>query len=252
MYLCFSEALEYTEEDKSVFDEGSGGKERSLNESEEMDLVLSEEEGAGEGLSDGKLVIPLGDDDLSLEERRAVQTKIQHSAEQGGGEGVQRSQEESDSSQDTSKSIESGVSSLSLEENVNQSECAPPRTEEKSNLDSGSVEGVVSDSPDCDKCTENDNPQSTLPDQDTASINSQASSDTDSEATVPSHAADDEASSDSVTTCGDSPDKRMHVHLDNFNTFQYWRSPLPKVDIDLDIINGAPANLHVVAKVKFA
>ncbi|CAL1530665.1 unnamed protein product [Lymnaea stagnalis] len=44
---------------------------------------------------------------------------------------------------------------------------------------------------------------------------------------------------------------RVHVHLDNnFNTFQYWRSPLPEVNIDFDIINGQPTNIHVVAKVK--
>ncbi|CAG5116481.1 unnamed protein product, partial [Candidula unifasciata] len=43
----------------------------------------------------------------------------------------------------------------------------------------------------------------------------------------------------------------VHVHLDNnFNTFQYWRSPLPEVNIDFDIINGQPTNIHVVAKVK--
>lgn len=51
---------------------------------------------------------------------------------------------------------------------------------------------------------------------------------------------------------GDDPStNRVHVHLDNnFNTFQYWRSPLPEVNIDLDIINGQPTNIHVVAKVK--
>ncbi|RUS92186.1 hypothetical protein EGW08_000039, partial [Elysia chlorotica] len=43
----------------------------------------------------------------------------------------------------------------------------------------------------------------------------------------------------------------VHIHLDNnFNTFQYWRSPLPEVNIDFDIINGQPTNIHVVAKMK--
>lgn len=254
IFLYFSEALEHSEEDENVFEEGSGAKEwnRGLNGSEEMDLVLSEEEGAGEGLSDGKLVIPLGDDDLSPEERRAEQTKVQPSADQGGGEGVQKSEEESNFCEDTSKSIEGGVSSLSLEEDGNQSDCAPLRTEDKSDSESGSVEGAASDSPNCDKCTENDHPQSSPPDLDTASIDSQASSETDSEATVPSQNADDEASSDSATASGSSGDPRVHVHLDNFNTFQYWRPPLPKVDIDFDVINGAPANLHVVAKVGFS
>ncbi|XP_005112857.1 serine/threonine-protein phosphatase 4 regulatory subunit 1 isoform X2 [Aplysia californica] len=59
----------------------------------------------------------------------------------------------------------------------------------------------------------------------------------------------------SVTAEGNSEDPsasgKVHVHLDNnFNTFQYWRSPLPEVNIDFDIINGQPTNIHVVAKVK--
>ena len=44
---------------------------------------------------------------------------------------------------------------------------------------------------------------------------------------------------------------KVHVHVDNnYNTFQYWRSPLPEVNIDFDIINGQPSNIHVVAKVQ--
>ncbi|BFZ19203.1 hypothetical protein BsWGS_22242 [Bradybaena similaris] len=74
----------------------------------------------------------------------------------------------------------------------------------------------------------------------------------------------DQSDSDSVFIDGskptdDSVHRRLsgddsgvvHVHLDNnFNTFQYWRSPLPEVNIDFDIINGQPTNIHVVAKVK--
>ena len=49
----------------------------------------------------------------------------------------------------------------------------------------------------------------------------------------------------------DETSGKVHVHVDNnFNTFQYWRSPLPEVNIDFDIINGQPTNIHVVAKVK--
>jgi len=52
--------------------------------------------------------------------------------------------------------------------------------------------------------------------------------------------------------CNDSsPSGKVNVHGDNnFNTFQYWRSPLPMVKIDLDIINGQPSNIHVVSKVE--
>ena len=280
VFLLFcSEALEYTGLSDGVFDEECGGvresSSSSLNEIEEMDLVLSdpEEDGAGEGLSDGKLVIPLGDDDLSLEERRAEQTKVQTPAEQGGGESVKKSEQEGeekleDFSEDASKSIEGGVSSLSLGDKGGQSpedkgeqqcsECAAPeRTEDAADRDRGSVEGAASDSPNCDTCTDNNDqaqpPSSTQADVDAASLVSLADSDSssDSEATVPSHNAGNEASSESSTASKRAADKRVHVHLDNFNTFQYWRSPLPEVDIDFDVINGAPANIHIVAKVSF-
>ncbi|KAK3765828.1 hypothetical protein RRG08_026297 [Elysia crispata] len=66
-----------------------------------------------------------------------------------------------------------------------------------------------------------------------------------SQAEAPSgNGAGDKSSVEAVAT-------PVHIHLDNnFNTFQYWRSPLPEVNIDFDIINGQPTNIHVVAKVK--
>ncbi|XP_055955388.1 serine/threonine-protein phosphatase 4 regulatory subunit 1-like isoform X3 [Patella vulgata] len=45
----------------------------------------------------------------------------------------------------------------------------------------------------------------------------------------------------------------VHIHLDNlesFNSFQFWRSPLPEVDVDFDLVNGTPTNIHVSARVK--
>ncbi|ESO91001.1 hypothetical protein LOTGIDRAFT_122480 [Lottia gigantea] len=45
----------------------------------------------------------------------------------------------------------------------------------------------------------------------------------------------------------------VHIHLNNlesFNTFQFWRSPLPEVDVDFDLVNGMPTNIHVSARVK--
>ncbi|XP_021372324.1 serine/threonine-protein phosphatase 4 regulatory subunit 1-like isoform X2 [Mizuhopecten yessoensis] len=46
----------------------------------------------------------------------------------------------------------------------------------------------------------------------------------------------------------------VHIHLDNvvtnFNSFQYWRTPLPEIDLDFDIVNGAATNFQVTTKVR--
>ncbi|XP_023933184.1 serine/threonine-protein phosphatase 4 regulatory subunit 1-like, partial [Lingula anatina] len=43
-----------------------------------------------------------------------------------------------------------------------------------------------------------------------------------------------------------------HIHLDNmaaFSSFNYWRTPLPQLDLHLDIVEGKATNIHVTAKV---
>ena len=45
----------------------------------------------------------------------------------------------------------------------------------------------------------------------------------------------------------------VHIHLDNisdFDSFQFWRTPIPQLDLDLDIVDGKPQNIHVKARVK--
>lgn len=46
----------------------------------------------------------------------------------------------------------------------------------------------------------------------------------------------------------------VHIHLDNlgenFNEFQFWRVPLPELDIDLDIVDGKASNIQIRAKVR--
>lgn len=45
-------------------------------------------------------------------------------------------------------------------------------------------------------------------------------------------------------------DEEVHIHLDNssdFDSFQYWRTPLPQVDVDLDVLNDDPANETMVS-----
>ncbi|XP_033755610.1 serine/threonine-protein phosphatase 4 regulatory subunit 1-like isoform X3 [Pecten maximus] len=50
------------------------------------------------------------------------------------------------------------------------------------------------------------------------------------------------------------PEDVVHIHLDNvgtnFNSFQYWRTPLPEIDLDFDIVNGAATNFQVTTKVR--
>lgn len=45
----------------------------------------------------------------------------------------------------------------------------------------------------------------------------------------------------------------LHVHIDNesaFNNFQYWRIPVPDVEVDIDIENGKATNIHIRASIK--
>ncbi|XP_064598728.1 LOW QUALITY PROTEIN: serine/threonine-protein phosphatase 4 regulatory subunit 1-like [Liolophura sinensis] len=59
--------------------------------------------------------------------------------------------------------------------------------------------------------------------------------------------------SDSQITTETCEDGRVHIHVDNvatYNNFQFWRTPIPAVDLDLDIVNGTPTNIHLTAKVK--
>ncbi|KAK7114611.1 serine/threonine-protein phosphatase 4 regulatory subunit 1-like [Littorina saxatilis] len=246
-------------DDTDKVEHGESG-ESPLNEAEEMDVVLSdnEEEGDKDGLNQGMLVISSDNEDLSLEELRS-----QHLQNQESGDVPQKAGKKSDSSEATNESIEGGVGSLSLDENTVVT-AVPTSSGKEADSDSaapqsGGVELVSSDSPSCDKCTENDRPKLSAEEEDDldrASMVSLLSSDPDSDITVPSQnasaASEEDVSSSATTASKSSGDKRVHVHLDNsnFNAFQYWRSPLPEVDIDFDVINGAPANIHVVAKVK--
>lgn len=71
---------------------------------------------------------------------------------------------------------------------------------------------------------------------------------TSSETNIP---VDNVSSSDSQNSeCSEKGGPVPSTNVDNtFNNFQYWRPPLPQVDIDLDIINSQPANIHIVSKV---
>ncbi|XP_074644442.1 serine/threonine-protein phosphatase 4 regulatory subunit 1-like [Tubulanus polymorphus] len=47
--------------------------------------------------------------------------------------------------------------------------------------------------------------------------------------------------------------EKVHIHLDNiahFSDFNFWNMPLPEIDLDLDLVAGKPANIHVVARLK--
>ncbi|XP_076448867.1 serine/threonine-protein phosphatase 4 regulatory subunit 1-like isoform X2 [Babylonia areolata] len=240
--------------DDRVFEERGSPVTESLL-SEEMDVVLDcEEDAAGEGLSEGKLVMGAGHDDLSVEERRAGHIQDQCAGGDRKLESSPTEQSDQPSGGPSGESLENQMTSLSVEDKDDpaKSESDPSRTEgelEEWVKGESKAEPAASDDK-CDKCTDSDQPESMLSDLDNASVASLASSQTQS-SSVPSQICDSDASSVSTTASGNMGD-RVHVHLDNsnFNTFQFWRSPLPEVDIDFDVINGAPANIHVVAKVK--
>ncbi|XP_064640265.1 serine/threonine-protein phosphatase 4 regulatory subunit 1-like isoform X2 [Lineus longissimus] len=51
----------------------------------------------------------------------------------------------------------------------------------------------------------------------------------------------------STTSLGDG---RLRIHLDNavdFNSFNFWRTPLPSIDLDFDLVDGKPQNITVKA-----
>ncbi|KAK3085905.1 hypothetical protein FSP39_010290 [Pinctada imbricata] len=49
-------------------------------------------------------------------------------------------------------------------------------------------------------------------------------------------------------------ENKVHIHLDpsvdsEFSSFNFWRTPLPELDLDFDIVDGKPTNFHITAKV---
>ncbi|KAK7505661.1 hypothetical protein BaRGS_00002932, partial [Batillaria attramentaria] len=243
-------------------------EEARLHEDDEMDVVLSEidDEGAGEMLGGGRLMIPLSDSEVSPEEKRAGLAEPPHSdgkedaAKKEGASDPEVTKEELPSVMDKDgEHIAEGMSRLGMgdeetPEKSSELQPAEPREESKENVDNENVESssIASDNSSCDTCTENNTEPGGEDDTRSISTSVLSTAGSDSECSVPFSTAATQGSSvyssASDKACGD----RVHVHLDNsnFNTFQYWRSPLPEVDIDFDVINGAPANIHVVAKVK--
>uniref|UniRef100_T1IHI6 WW-binding domain-containing protein n=1 Tax=Strigamia maritima TaxID=126957 RepID=T1IHI6_STRMM len=53
-----------------------------------------------------------------------------------------------------------------------------------------------------------------------------------------------------LSVSGDSPG-HIHVHLDEnaFNSFHYWRIPIPELELDIDIVQGKPVSVNVKAVV---
>ncbi|XP_067652589.1 serine/threonine-protein phosphatase 4 regulatory subunit 1-like isoform X1 [Haliotis asinina] len=84
--------------------------------------------------------------------------------------------------------------------------------------------------------------------EDKSNENTSTSVATDSENSVESVGAGEEAAGSPL---GQS--EKTHVHIDStesFNSFQFWRPPFPQVDLDFDLVDGAPTNIHITAKVQ--
>lgn len=219
---------------------------RHLDVDMEVVLADTDENGSGEVLSEGKLVISFAEEDKSPEEHRLE--KIDHLNEKNleGGDlkasGIAQTEKTDLTLSNEDSNLPDNISRLNISENDNlEKEESCVLTSEVSKDLSASNEHVQ-------------NPMNILNcDTDIAPVSSTQNEQNSSTLEVPSSQSnvsqDDSLTSQSID---DSTQKRLHVHLDNsdFNTFQYWRPPLPEVDIDFDLINGAPANIHVVAKVR--
>ena len=60
-------------------------------------------------------------------------------------------------------------------------------------------------------------------------------------------------STESVESSSNMKSGHVHIHLDNtsdFDSFNFWRTPLPQLDLELDLVDGKPQNIHVTARVK--
>ena len=60
-------------------------------------------------------------------------------------------------------------------------------------------------------------------------------------------------STESVESSSSTKSGHVHIHLDNtsdFDSFNFWRTPLPQLDLELDLVDGKPQNIHVTARVK--
>lgn len=215
-----------------------------INEDDEMDIVLSEaDDGAGNGFSDGHLVIPWTED-KSFEEHRVEKMTSTHCENLKTTENV--NSVECVNSLD--QCLAEGMSRLNVDNAQLISEDIESELLKKCELDLTGQEIVnENDKLNCDNINLCPSCEPNIPETSVISETGQA---------VPSAEIIFQPSVLSNTSELSTPEgrqnseHRVHVHLDNFNTFQYWRQPLPEVDIDFDLINGAPANIHVVAKVK--
>lgn len=52
----------------------------------------------------------------------------------------------------------------------------------------------------------------------------------------------------------ENKDGHFHVHVDQnsemFESFNYWRVPIPQIELDIDLVKGRQAKVHVRAKVR--
>ena len=110
----------------------------------------------------------------------------------------------------------------------------------------GSSQGLVDIPLDSENVGQTDNDSSNTQLQDNTEVLHKEG--TISEQNVNNNHSDEPLESSSNTKSG-----HVHIHLDNtndFDSFQFWRTPIPQLDLDLDIVDGKPQNIHVTARVK--
>ena len=193
----------------------------SSESDEPMDIV--QEDDANESSTDEKTISDLSD--ISPEEKRAELYREQNKSE----EESENSNASSSSSCDNTSAVDSELAN----ENTSVNNSGEDRS--SSEEDSG-------------KCsTETDHSETSQSQPSVGNI------ELDDSNNGTCDSISDDLESDSQST-EQTKSNTVHIHLDSnvdseFSSFNYWRTPLPEVDVDFEIVDGKPTNFHITAKV---
>ena len=109
--------------------------------------------------------------------------------------------------------------------------CGSPEESSVGNVDQCSSESSSNNNNQCDSSSDSVAAESAACDPEGASA-----------------ALDNHSNSGDVSTSTSQP---VYVHLHNteeYNNFQFWRTPLPEVDVDLELVNGVPRAIKITTR----
>ena len=179
----------------------------------------------------------------SIEEMRADSYSDNSIAQSSDSEDINKNINNSKAESGDTRLPEAGDNSNKFVEEVETRTCDPDNASSSSLLDRGvgSTQGE-SESETGEKLvieTTTDVPSSSLTTT-TTTMTSTMDCEETSQTSLSSNSND---SSNNESHSSIDP-KQVDIKMDNsnsFNSFQFWRRPLPEVDVDLDLIQGAPA-----------